>query len=90
MIRGFLLGITYGVALAIVGLVGLAIWGTQPPGSQPPEAPLVEAPEAVASPVTVDTVFAATDGNTDAANDVTVSLSPAGSFSSAASEVPEA
>ena len=65
MIRGFLLGITYGVALAIVGLVGLAIWGTQPPGSQPPEAPLVEAPEAVASPATVDTAFAATDGNTD-------------------------
>lgn len=66
MIRGFLLGITYGVALAIVGLVGLAIWGTQPPGSQPPEAPLIEAPEAVAVPATVDTAFAATDGNTDA------------------------
>lgn len=65
MIRGFLLGITYGVALAIIGLVGLAIWGTQPPGSQPPEAPLVEAPEAVAVPATVDTAFAAADGNTD-------------------------
>ena len=77
MIRGFLLGITYGVALAIVGLVGLAIWGTQPPGSQPPEAPLVEAPEAVASPVTVDTVFAATDGNTDA-TDTTEATAPVG------------
>ncbi len=65
MIRGFLLGITYGVALAIVGLVGLAIWGTQPPGSRPPEAPLVKAPEAVATPATVDTAFAAADGNTD-------------------------
>jgi polysaccharide deacetylase 2 family uncharacterized protein YibQ len=65
VIRGFLLGITYGVALAIVGLVGLAIWGIQPPGSQPHEAPLVEAPDAVAVPATVDTAFAATDGNTD-------------------------
>ena len=70
MIRGFLLGITYGLALGLVGLVALAIWGTQPPGSQPPEAPQVEAPVAASQPEPTDTVFAAdmeTAESTDAA-----------------------
>ncbi|HSG37175.1 MAG TPA: divergent polysaccharide deacetylase family protein [Paracoccaceae bacterium] len=70
MIRGFLLGITYGLVLGLAGLVALAIWGTQPPGSQPPEAPLVEAPEATSQPEATDTVFAAeveTSESTEAA-----------------------
>lgn len=67
MIRGFLLGITYGLALGLVGLVALAIWGTQPPGSQPPEAPQVEAPVAASQPEATETAFAAQITSTESA-----------------------